>query len=132
MDAFAARWAENACKIALVLHACYWGSRCTAKDISDETVGHAIEIVKWFAAEQLALIHAARRSKQGAMLSKLIGILSDRGGSETLRNLEKNRGITKETVKRLALAYPTKIRLPKSKSTNLGGRPSATVELVKS
>jgi len=57
---FAARWHEQACRIAVVLHAVKPGSNAHQQEIQEDTVVAAIEIAKWFEGEQLAILEHAR------------------------------------------------------------------------
>ena len=45
IPAFAARWAENSMRVALVLHAMKHGTRATASPVSPQTAQNAVEIV---------------------------------------------------------------------------------------
>ena len=57
---FAARWPEQACRIAIVLHAAKHASNAQQQEIQEDTVMAAIEIAKWFEGEQLAVLERAR------------------------------------------------------------------------
>ena len=56
MESFAARHAEQACRLALVLHAAKHGSEAGQHPVDLNCASRAIEITEWFVAEQLVLL----------------------------------------------------------------------------
>jgi hypothetical protein len=125
---FVSRWAENAWRLALVLHAGKHGRDAGKIDLEADTARRAVEIVKWFSREQLAILAPERSSRNRKRLLRLISILSDHHGQRTLRDLTKSHGFTKEEVQKLAEQFPAQIKLG-VKQPEGGGRPSELVKL---
>lgn len=128
--AFVARWAENAWRLALVLHAGKYGRDAGKYSLEDDTARRAVGIVKWFSLEQMAILAPERNNRKRSRLIRLISILSDHQGRRTLRDLNKSHGFTKEEVQKLALEFPSQIELEKHKPDH-GGRPSEVAKLTK-
>ncbi|MDA7890288.1 YfjI family protein [Akkermansiaceae bacterium] len=128
--AFVARWAENAWRLALVLHAGKYGRDAGKQALEDDTARRAVGIVEWFSQEQIAILAPERSNRNRSRLSRLISILSDHQGQRTLRDLGKSHGFTKEEVHKLALEFSTQIELEKHKPDH-GGRPSEVAKLTK-
>jgi hypothetical protein len=53
---FAARWGEQAWRLALVLHAALWGEKAHSKSLSASTAESAITLTKWFADCQIEIL----------------------------------------------------------------------------
>jgi hypothetical protein len=72
---FAARWNEQAWRIAVCLHAGLHGENAVKEKLSAETATNAIALADWFAGEQLRILargrHAARRAKREEVLELL-------------------------------------------------------------
>jgi hypothetical protein len=68
---FAARWNEQAWRIAVCLHAGLHGEDAGGRMLAADTAASAIVLADWFAAEQLRILargrHAARRAKSDAV-----------------------------------------------------------------
>lgn len=125
---FVARWAENAWRLALVLHAAKHGRNAGSYDLEADTARRAVEIVKWFNLEQLAILAPERSNRNRKRLLRLVSILSDHQGQRTLRDLTKSHGFTKEEIQKLAEQYPAQFKVDKIKPDH-GGRPSEVARL---
>jgi hypothetical protein len=72
---FAARWNEQAWRIAVCLHAGRHGEDAGGRMLSADTAASAIALADWFAGEQLRILargrHAARRAKRDEVLELL-------------------------------------------------------------
>lgn len=72
---YAARWNEQAWRIAVVLHAGQHGEHAGTQAMSGDTAASAIAIADWFAGEQLRILarghHEARRTKHDEVLALL-------------------------------------------------------------
>jgi hypothetical protein len=53
---FAARYGEQAWRLALVLHAALWGNKAHTKSLSASTAKSAITLSKWFAERQMEIL----------------------------------------------------------------------------
>ncbi len=72
---YAARWNEQAWRIAVCLHAGLHGEMAGERMMDLDTAANAIALADWFADKQLRILaggrHAARRAKRDAVLSLL-------------------------------------------------------------
>jgi len=72
---YAARWNEQAWRIAVVLHAAQHGAHAHEHKLEIDTANRAIELADWFAAQQLEILSAcrgkARREKWDRVLTLL-------------------------------------------------------------
>ncbi len=76
VNAYAARWNEQAWRIAVVLHAGLHGEHAGDEAMSGDTAASAIAIADWFAGEQLRILargrYEARRNKCDDVLKLLV------------------------------------------------------------
>ena len=120
---FVARWAENAWRVALVLHAAEHGRETGRHDLTADTARRAVEIVKWFCQEQLKILAPMRSERNRGRLTRLLSILADHHGKRTLRDLANSHGFRKAEVCNLVQQFPAQIAIEKVQSEG-GGRPS--------
>ena len=73
MQCFPARWAEQAWRLSVVLHAAEHGDK--AHDRPVRCVGKAIKIIEWFAAHQLALVKQSQASLAEERERKVVGLI---------------------------------------------------------
>jgi hypothetical protein len=75
VDSYAARWNEQAWRIAVCLHAGLHGEDAGGRMLAADTAANAIALADWFAGEQLRILargrHAARRAKRDEVLELL-------------------------------------------------------------
>lgn len=128
--AYPARWAENACRLALCLHLAEYGRTAPSIELSRDTMHKAIEIVRWFSEQQLSLLADSRSQKQRQRLATLRAILLEKGGHETERVLTKHHGFSKGELADLLERYPNQISQETIKPGPLGGRPSTVIILA--
>ena len=88
---YAARWNEQAWRIAACLHAGLNGADAGGRMLSAGTAASAIALADWFAGEQLRILaggrHAARRAKHVAVLE----LLADSPKGITARDVHRAR-----------------------------------------
>jgi hypothetical protein len=88
---YAARWNEQAWRIAVCLHAGLHGKDASERTLATETAASAIALVDWFAGEQLRILargrHAARRAKHDEVLE----LLADNPRGITARDVLRAR-----------------------------------------
>lgn len=90
---YAARWAEIAWRVALVLHASIHLERSAAEELSEETAVEAIKIVEWFSGEALALLSAAREARARGRTDRLRELLAGAENQKMpIRELSKSHG----------------------------------------
>ena len=76
VDGLAARWAEQAWRLAVVLQAARHGSQAHLEKVrADDTIKPAIEITRWFAEQQLALLAVSRASAVEIRERKVLELL---------------------------------------------------------
>jgi hypothetical protein len=128
LDAFAARWAEIACRLSLVLHAIKHGVEAANVPISEDTASRAIRIVKWYSNETADLLGDLRESRRRERMEKLRNHLEGaEGGFMTLRDLERRHRFEREEVEAILPQIGGRIE------TKAGGkgRPSTIAILAK-
>jgi hypothetical protein len=88
---FAARWNEQAWRIAVCLYAGLHGDDAGGRKLEANTAASAIAIADWFAGEQLRILargrHAARRAKRDEVLE----LLADHPKGITARDVHRAR-----------------------------------------
>jgi hypothetical protein len=91
VDSYAARWNEQAWRIAVCVHAGLHGKDAGGRKLTAETAASAIAIADWFAGEQLRILargrHAARRAKRDEVLE----LLADHPKGITTRDVHRAR-----------------------------------------
>jgi hypothetical protein len=90
INSFAARWNENAWRLAVVLHAAKHGSESCKRQLEENTVREAIELSRWFAEEQLDLLGRGREQKLQQLNAELTEYLAARDGVATFRGLKRS------------------------------------------
>ena len=126
VQSFAARWTEQAWRLALVIHAGLNGAAAGTNPLHADTAVCALELADWFSGQQLAILQKSRSEKRLARLQKLRSLIVDYGGQATLRDLAKNNGFDAGEVRRLAADFPGQLSIAKR---DTGGRPSEVVSL---
>ncbi len=130
VNEYVSRWAENAWRLALVLHAGQHGKDSAMQAMSLETANNAITLMKWFAEQQLDILSAGREKIKTDRLANLSAVLSTKPNYAcTLRDLNRRHSFDRDEVKALVVANPDKLRLQKT-SPSGGGRPSETVQWI--
>jgi hypothetical protein len=129
VTAYAARWNEQAWRIAVCLHAGTYGGQAHLQSLSLETAKAAIEIADWFAAEQQRILRAGLVQHKIKRFKKLREILIYQyNGVATLRDLRKNNGFESDEVRELAAMFSHVLVIEKRTT---GGRPSEVVTFRK-
>jgi hypothetical protein len=119
---FVARWAENAWRMVLVLHAARHGENAHHETIKSSTARDAVEIARWFAVQQLEVLRAGRLEKLKGRLSALLAILACANGKMSFRDLRRSHAIEEEEIRRLQTAFPDTFKIRRKKAAT--GRPS--------
>ncbi|HWB06847.1 MAG TPA: DUF3987 domain-containing protein [Verrucomicrobiales bacterium] len=126
MASFACRWAEQANRIALNLHAARYPDPREAAlcYVSDTTIEKAWTIAGWFAQEQVRLLSSMREEKRHARCERLLTILSRQGPSKLLPRWKLIKiGFTEEELLLLARLYPSRLLAGELPNGPAGGRP---------
>ena len=128
ITSFAARWSEQAWRIAVCIHAGAHGTQAHKHPLALETAQAAIALADWFAGQQLAILAGGRTKAKHTRAEKLNGLLAGYGGTATLRDLARNNGFEADEVRTLAAQFPHLLKIEK---TETGGRPSETASIPK-
>jgi Protein of unknown function (DUF3987) len=126
---FAARWTEQAWKIAEILHAGIHKTECEKHPLRGETFENATTIVSYFIATQLEVLQAMRIDiveKTHAKLQELF--IRNENQPIRMRDLEKRHGLNRNLVLSCAKTYPKIYGTNTVKSTR-GGQPSMIIFL---
>lgn len=73
---FAARWTEQAWRIAVCLHAGLHGARAHEHKLELDTAKRAIELADWFAAQQLEILSASREKARREIWDEVLSLLA--------------------------------------------------------
>lgn len=85
---FTKRWAENAWRMALVLHAAEFGARAHCEAVGIHTAESAIRIVSWFSLQQLAILREREEKEQGSKEDRVMNLVRRHSRVNT-RSLKK-------------------------------------------
>ena len=75
VGAFAARYAENAWRLAVVLHAAQWADDAGSESLTAETAANAVRVVEWFAASQLDILAKGRHAAAAKVQDEVLELL---------------------------------------------------------
>jgi hypothetical protein len=91
------RWAENALRIALVLHLCKYRNRPADHELDESTMADAIRIMWWFIGREMACIDAVK-GYDPVINDKKVKALNalTKHGPCTMRDLYKKAGLKKQ------------------------------------
>jgi hypothetical protein len=106
---FAARYGEQAWRLALVLHAAFHGAEAHNHPLDVETAGNAIAIVRWFVDSQLSVLARTRRQATAKLEDEVLELLEtqrQRRGMDfiTARDVQRARIATSADAARALLA----------------------------
>jgi hypothetical protein len=126
LAAYVARWAENAWRLAVVLHAARHGAAAHEAALDRETAGAAVELMRWFSTKQLQVLAAGRRENLKTRLLALLALLAEANGGISFRELRRSHGFDEAQVRQLAAVFPQKLTIDKRQAEM--GRPSWIVK----
>jgi hypothetical protein len=127
---FAARWAEQAWRVAVCLHAGQWLNQSHKIEMAGETAWKAMLLTDWFTRQQLELLRDLRAQSKLNRLSKLVSHLKDNNGCATVRDLSCRNGFSRDELIELAALYPKRVKIEDTRAEKSGGRPSKIVRLI--
>jgi hypothetical protein len=133
IQSYAARWSQNAFRIALVLHAATHGTSAHDRPLAIETADSALAIMDWFRSEQVRLLkdHITKADQERA--NRLEEAIRRYGANTaTIRDLTTRNGFKEPEIVALTERLPERFRIKESRAArgSKGGRPSRSVELV--
>ena len=124
LSSFPVRWGEQAWRLAASLHVATHGEDFPNQALNAGTARQTTALAHWFSHHQLSLMSRRRHERQEERWRRLRDILlKTENGSETLRNLRKRNGFSKEEIERLAETFSDSLELKTIASAG-GGRPS--------
>lgn len=94
VTSYAARWNEQAWRLAVCLHAGEWGAQAHGQALEAETAARAIELADWFAAQQLEILSAGRDAGRRKVRDEVLSLLADKPAGITARDVQR-AGITR-------------------------------------
>ncbi len=127
---FAARWCENAWRVALTLHAAFHGVEAHLHPLAGETAANAVRVMEWFAASQLDILYKRRQTAAAEVEDEILKLLADREQGRRLEKEEQRLGqrfdyVTARTMQRnrIARGDAAKALLARMEADGLLGRP---------
>ena len=96
VGAFAARYAENAWRLAVVLHAAQWATDSGHESLIGETTANAVRVVQWFEAQQLGIFAKGRHAAAVKVEDEVLELLANKRQRKaqnftTARDVHRNR-----------------------------------------
>ena len=91
---FAARWAEQAWRIAVCIHAGEHLAKGDETEISGQTAVSAIQLAEWFSHQQLMVLRSIRRQWVEDRCGKLFNLVQSNGGAVSFRDLQNSHAST--------------------------------------
>ena len=88
---FAARWNEQAWRIAVCFHAGQHGADAAQRELDTATAEAAIVLADWFAAQQLDILDAGRQAAKCDTRDQILALLAKKGASVTARDVQRAR-----------------------------------------
>jgi hypothetical protein len=109
VGAFAARYAENAWRVAVVLHAGLYGAGAHTHPLDAETAGNSVRVVEWFAAAQLEILSKARRQVAAKLEDQILALITSNTERKaqnftTARDVQRARIVAPAEAARALLA----------------------------
>ena len=109
VGAFAARYAEQAWRVAVVLHAALHGAEAGGHTLALETAQNAISLVEWFSAAQLDILAKGRHAAAEKVSEEVIELLATRQKDKrldyvTARDVHRARIVSTADAGRALLA----------------------------
>jgi len=91
VNIYAARWNEQAWRIAIVLHAAQHGTRAREHKLAIGVANRAIELAEWFASQQLEILSASRDKVRREIRDGVLSILDEKPKGISARDVQRRR-----------------------------------------
>jgi len=78
VSTYAARWNEQAWRIAVCIHSALHGEDAGARGLDVNTARKAIALADWFAGEQLRILAGGRHAARQSLLESVLELLADK------------------------------------------------------
>jgi hypothetical protein len=102
VTSYAARWNEQAWRLAVCLHAGEWGAQAHGQRLEADTAARAIELAQWFADQQLDILSAGRDAGRRKLRDEVLALLADKPTGITGRDVQR-AGVTRTATEAHAL-----------------------------
>ncbi|HPA19077.1 MAG TPA: DUF3987 domain-containing protein [Verrucomicrobiae bacterium] len=125
------RWREHAIRIAGVLAVADGISEGRAPITLDaRTAERAVTVARWAGLSSLRMLQLGRARRLAERMERLLAVLAEAGGQQTLRILEKHHGFLRPEIESLVTRYPEKFEVTTHKPAT--GRPGEVLNLKQS
>lgn len=101
---YAARWNEQAWRMAVCLHAGLHGEDVGGRMLAADTAASAIALADWFAGEQLRILARGRHAARRAKWDEVLALLADNPKGITARDVHRARIVGSADEARALLA----------------------------
>lgn len=124
VNIYAARWGENAWRLALVLHAAKHGDEVRDHPLGGDTAEQAVRLMRWFSQQQLKVLASGRQEQAARRLDRLIEVLRNKEGHKAnLSELKVRHGIEPSEVRQLTEMFPAKVEVVRIPTAGAGRPP---------
>jgi hypothetical protein len=89
VDSYAARWNEQAWRIAVCLHAGLHGEAAAGRVLAPGTAASASALADWFAGEQLRILSRGRYTARRTKFDEVLKLLADKPQGITARDVQR-------------------------------------------
>ena len=120
------RWAEQACRIAVCLQVCFWGYQAHCNELHEYCAQKAVELMRWFGAQQKELIADIVRTTEERYTAGVIALVQAAPGGITLREAYKKLGTSRKVLEKIIRDDPH-LEIVR---VDTGGRPSERIFMI--
>jgi hypothetical protein len=118
---YAARWAEQAWRLSVVLHAAEHGANAPQMELSEDTARRATTFARWFAIEQLAILDQGRKERSFSRLQKLLVALRAYPGQQAyMRELQRRHNLDRCEVETAMREFPEEVVVEQVRTAKSG------------
>ena len=98
MQGFVSRWGENTFRVALVFHAAEHGDKAHLVALSEATAKAAVDVVSWFAHQQVMLLEKAADNQNASWRDKVLNHIQSHPG-RTVRDIGRGISLSADKVR---------------------------------
>ena len=91
VNAYAARWEENALRIGVCLHAAKHPENAMDESFSLQTAHEAIGLMKWFAEQQMQLLEGSIEQQKQELEERVLKLIEEKAGQCTKTDVTRKR-----------------------------------------
>lgn len=129
-DSFLARWAEQACRLSVVLHAAKWGSQAATQVLDVDTARGGVALARWFGRQQLQVLNSADAETRAQVLTGIQNLAHQQPEGFTAREVYRaNICDSAEDAERYLRGFVAKGVLSETKRQT-GGRPTVVYQFA--